>query len=270
MIGLLKRLFALHIDSDEKLAALGDPCNIYSEAESKRGRQSISAALALLLHGLIFLIVLPSTGRQLTVSPPFVLARLAPPSGGSPAAKASQPEPVQASVPQSAKPKPIPMPYLKIPRPLIRQESLAAPQIQQMEWPESEFSIGTVLGPAALGQSGRNGDRMGRQSGRGPEDGEPVFQPGLGGVSLPVLLVQTLPGYTDSAIQARIQGTVLLRAVVRRDGSVDRVQVLRGLGHGLDERAIQEIANHWKFRPGLRAGQPVDVWATIEVSFTLR
>ncbi|MEE8586851.1 MAG: TonB family protein [Acidobacteriota bacterium] len=58
--------------------------------------------------------------------------------------------------------------------------------------------------------------------------------------------------------------------MVRRDGSVDRIQVLRGLGHGLDEKAIQEISNHWKFRPGLRAGQPVDVWAVIEISFTLR
>ena len=52
--------------------------------------------------------------------------------------------------------------------------------------------------------------------------------------------------------------------------SVGGFQILRGLGFGLDEKAIEEIANHWKFRPGTLNGQPVDVWAVIEVSFTLR
>ncbi len=89
------------------------------------------------------------------------------------------------------------------------------------------------------------------------------------GVRNPVLLYQNLPSCTEGAIEAkRTSGTVLLLVVVRRDGSVDGFKVLKSMGYrGLDEVAIEEIANGWRFRPGTLGGQPVDVRATIEINF---
>ena len=89
-------------------------------------------------------------------------------------------------------------------------------------------------------------------------------------VKNPVLVRRTLPAYTDAAIEAKIQGTILLQVIFRKDGSVSGFKILKSLGYGLDERAIEEIANYWSFRPGTLKGKPVDVRATIEVTFTLR
>ena len=73
---------------------------------------------------------------------------------------------------------------------------------------------------------------------------------------------------TPKARKAKYQGTVVLYAVVDPDGLVRTVRVTRSLGLGLDEKALQAV-RQWKFRPGLRNGQPVAVAASIEVTFRL-
>ncbi len=87
---------------------------------------------------------------------------------------------------------------------------------------------------------------------------------------MPVLFRKTTPSYTAAALTAKVEGVVLLRGVVRRNGRVDTLSVVQGLGYGLEENAMREIASNWKFLPGMRNGQAVDVWATIEVTFNLR
>jgi protein TonB len=79
------------------------------------------------------------------------------------------------------------------------------------------------------------------------------------------------PAYTSDAMRAKVQGTVLLQCVVRPDGSVSDIQVLRSLDSifGLDQEAIK-AARQWRFRPGMRLGEPVPVLVTIELTFTLR
>jgi TonB family protein len=89
------------------------------------------------------------------------------------------------------------------------------------------------------------------------------------GVKAPIALRQPLPAYTEEARQARIEGFVLIQAIIRKDGTADTFKVLRGLGYGLDESAIQTIAFKWRFKPGTLNGTPVDVYANIEVSFRL-
>lgn len=61
----------------------------------------------------------------------------------------------------------------------------------------------------------------------------------------------------------------MLEAIIRKDGTVSVVRVVRGLGRGLDESAIETVASKWRFRPGTDNGEPADVPATIEVSFRL-
>ncbi len=88
-----------------------------------------------------------------------------------------------------------------------------------------------------------------------------------GVVTNPVPLVQTTPSFTQAALDAKVQGVIHLQATVRKDGRVDDFKVIRGLGYGLDEQAIQEISTNWRFRPGMLNGKPVDVTVTIEVQF---
>lgn len=115
------------------------------------------------------------------------------------------------------------------------------------------------------------GSGSGPSSGTGPAagDGTGVYTLGSG-VTNPIPITQTIPSYTDEAIKAKVQGVVLLQAIIRKNGRVTDFKVLRGLGYGLEEKAIEEIATSWKFRPGTLNGRAVDVLATIEVQFNLR
>jgi TonB family protein len=74
--------------------------------------------------------------------------------------------------------------------------------------------------------------------------------------------------YTKAARQAKLQGTVVLYIEVDPTGQVLNPKVIRGLGLGLDEKAIEAVVQ-WKFRPGLEDGKPVTVTANVECNFRL-
>ena len=76
------------------------------------------------------------------------------------------------------------------------------------------------------------------------------------------------PDYSEQARKAKQEGTVVLNLVVQRDGSVRIVYVVQSLGLGLDEMAIEAVQK-WRFRPGMKSGEPVDVAAISEVAFRL-
>jgi TonB family protein len=88
-------------------------------------------------------------------------------------------------------------------------------------------------------------------------------------VSPPTVLSRVNPEYSDEARAARLQGTVVLEVVVHKDGTVDVVRVVRSLGLGLDEQAVKAV-KQWRFKPGTRDGQPVDVYLNMEVNFNLQ
>jgi len=77
------------------------------------------------------------------------------------------------------------------------------------------------------------------------------------------------PAYTDDARRRSIEGNVVLEIVVRRDGSVGNLRVLRSLGAGLDEKALDAV-RQWRFGPARRQGAPVDVVVEVSVEFSLR
>jgi protein TonB len=128
--------------------------------------------------------------------------------------------------------------------------------------------------------SGSNGGMgSGSRGGIGPGDGV-GFGPGAdgayggdiyrqgNGVSQPVALVKVEPEYSEEARKARYSGIVVLSAIVDKDGLPRDIRVIRSLGMGLDEKAIEALQK-WRFRPGTKAGQAVNVRAQIEVSFRL-
>jgi TonB family protein len=94
-----------------------------------------------------------------------------------------------------------------------------------------------------------------------------VFRIG-GGVSAPVPIFRPEPEYSDEARRAKWQGAVLLQVTVDDNGVPQNIQVARSLGMGLDQKAIEAVQK-WRFKPGLKDGQPVSVAAVIEVNFRL-
>ena len=76
------------------------------------------------------------------------------------------------------------------------------------------------------------------------------------------------PPNSSNPFASTVSGTVVIQLVVDPSGKGRDIRVIRSLGLGLDEKAIEAV-NKWKFRPGLRNGQPVAVMATIEVNFRL-
>ena len=94
-----------------------------------------------------------------------------------------------------------------------------------------------------------------------------VYRAG-GGVSPPALIHKVDPEYTEAARAAHYVGTVILYDEVGPDGTATNIRVVRSLGLGLDEKAIEAV-KQWKFKPGQKDGYPVTVMATIEVNFRL-
>jgi len=86
-------------------------------------------------------------------------------------------------------------------------------------------------------------------------------------VAGPVPVEKADPKYPPELIKGHVRGEVVLYAIIRKDGSVDSIQVVRGLDPQLDRNAIDALAL-WKFRPGTRAGVPVDLEAVIHIPFT--
>jgi TonB family protein len=96
-----------------------------------------------------------------------------------------------------------------------------------------------------------------------------VLHMGKDGVSSPELLSKKDPTYTEVARKGKIQGIVILCVVVLHDGAIGNLELLQPIGLGLDESAVEAV-KMWRFRPGMKDGNPVDVRATVEVKFELR
>jgi TonB family protein len=91
------------------------------------------------------------------------------------------------------------------------------------------------------------------------------------GVSPPTARKQVQPSYTRDAMNARIEGQVVVQAVVGPDGRVSNVRIIKSLDrtYGLDEEAVKAVKK-WEFNPGKRSDEPVPVQVTIVLTFTLK
>jgi TonB family protein len=96
---------------------------------------------------------------------------------------------------------------------------------------------------------------------------ENVFKIG-GAVTQPYILFKVEPEYSEEARKAKWQGTVKLSVVVDEFGQAQDIKVVRALGLGLDQEAVEAVSR-WVFKPGTMNGTPVAVFATIEVTFHL-
>ncbi len=76
------------------------------------------------------------------------------------------------------------------------------------------------------------------------------------------------PEYTPEALEAKLVGSVILSLVVDAEGNPTEIKLIKGLGKGLDEKAV-ECLQKWRFQPGMRNGEPAAVKATVEINFRL-
>lgn len=149
-------------------------------------------------------------------------------------------------------------------------------QVQLAQWGDPAAQVG----PASNGRGRRggigDGDGQGIGGHRGSAYGDQDGKPGIfgrayslgAGVTPPLLLYKVEPDYSEEARKARYQGSTGLRIIVDENGAVRHIEVTRPLGLGLDEKAVEAV-RRWRFRPGLRDGKPVPVWAAVEVYFRL-
>jgi TonB family protein len=197
------------------------------------------------------------------------------------------PDPVLTTAkPQVEPPKPTPA---VTPQPVVQKAPEPQP-VQTLVAPVAEAAAdqrdhaGVIEKPAPPAESQGQGIGGGAGSGAGTGNGQGIgagigdgsgggtgggpFRAGSG-IEAPRLLREVKAEYTDEARRKNIRGEVVLEIVVRSDGSVGDVRVIRGLGGGLESRAIAAV-KQWKFAPATRRGQPVDVWVEVAVEFTVR
>jgi protein TonB len=112
---------------------------------------------------------------------------------------------------------------------------------------------------------------VGVEGGWGREGGEPVgskrgiLVPG-GDVHAPVLVRRVEPVYPETARKARLEGVVILEAIITADGEIEAVHVVKSAGALLDASAEQAVAR-WRYRPATLNGRAVRVLLTVTISF---
>jgi protein TonB len=141
---------------------------------------------------------------------------------------------------------PIPDPTPDEPEPIRLEEEIE----EQIELPTDDIVFGIPEGPPPSEPSG------------------PIH---VGGdMNPPVKINAPQPQYTEIARKARIQGVVIVQAIIDKEGNVTSVKLLKGLPMGLDTAALEAI-KRWKFEPATLAdGRPVAVYYTLTVNFQLQ
>jgi periplasmic protein TonB len=272
------------------------------EQQQKRIAPAAAASLATHIAFGIFIVLMikfaPTPVYQAAVLPDrpnehiVWLSEPGPGGGGGGGGNKMKEPPRQAELPGKDK---VTVPVEKPPKLEVKQEvkNDPPPQIAQLNIPAKMTAAALDSLPGAIeappgpptisqGSGSGGGAGTGTGSGIGPGRGSGLgdgygggtgggaYRPG-NGVTLPRVLHEERPQYTSDAMRAKVQGTVLLECVVRPDGTVGEVQLVRSLDptFGLDQQAIT-AAKKWRFAPGTRMGEPVPVLVTIELTFTLR
>ncbi|MCC7124076.1 MAG: energy transducer TonB [Acidobacteria bacterium] len=185
------------------------------------------------------------------------------------------PPPVETPPPPKPEPPPPPLDAKTLPpvmAPVVTRPADNADREGVVTAPEQPVPS---AGPGAGGGAGTGrgtglgeGDGSGIGDGSGGGTGGGPYRPGSG-VEPPRLLREVRAEYTDVARRSNLQGEVVMEIVIRRDGTVGDIRIMKGLGLGLNDQAIAAV-RQWRFAPGRLKGSPVDVVVEVAVEFRLR
>jgi protein TonB len=160
-------------------------------------------------------------------------------------------------------------PKLAVPETVMVAPNIPLPQGGQMGDPMSHLALlsNGRGGPGGIGTGCCDG--IGPSAGPGVGAGPPgIFPAGKQGVTVPQVIFDPEPSFSDEARKSKAQGIVLLLVVVGKDGHTYDIRVGQGLGMGLDERAVEAV-NRWRFRPATLNGEPVATQIAVQVDFRL-
>jgi protein TonB len=276
--GLEQRLIARLAQGAETRPA------VFRFAQSSRTqRSSGSLWFAVTVHGFALMLLLAVASRHVSIAAPAKVALttvLTPPippanqsvggGGGhrdiAPVTQGHLPRFTQEQIVPPKAP-PLDAPRLTIEPTVVMQKDLkmADNTLPNLGMPNSSmkgFSLGTGDG-TGLG-SGSGG---GIGTGSGGNTGGGVYSVG-GGVSQPKVLISADPEFSEEARKAKFSGNVLVYFIVDENGTPTHVRVVRGVGMGLDEKAVDAV-RQYKFKPGMKDGKAVKVEMAIEVNFQI-
>lgn len=213
-------------------------------AEAEGDTRSIKVAWigALIFHFILFITVFPSMGGQDFVpdkQDTVVIKRYKPPTP-------PKEQPKKKIIKKSASRVPIPDPTPDEPEPIVAEE---VEFIEDTDMPvDTDFFVGM------------------------PSGGPPIIDQGpmrVGGdIQSPEKIYNVDPVYPELARRARMEGFVILTAIIDKQGDVKEVEITRGLGLGLDVAALEAV-RQWKYTPTFYNGRPVEVILTVTVVFQL-
>lgn len=264
--------------------------------DENKGKAGISSVL---LHtGAIALILFVGTNKHVQLKAKEVVSLIAPTDlapyvpapkkpqmmqGGGGGGDRSQLQASKGKLPKiSNKQFTPPMAVVNNPQPKLVMEPTIIAQadapIPNVNAPNFGNPLG-IAGPLSNGTGSGGGIGSGKGGGVGSGTGAGVgpgsgggFGGGVykigGGVSSPVPIFKPEPEYSEEARKAKFQGSVMLSIVILADGSTSNIKVIRPLGLGLDEKAIEAVMK-WRFRPSMKDGRAVAVNANVEVNFRL-
>jgi protein TonB len=214
-------------------------------SEVGEDRQSMKVAWigALILHFALFIIVFPefeTTVAEVETKEAVVIKRYKPP-------EPPKEQPKKKVTRRRTSRVPIPDPTPDEPEPITAEEADFVET--EMAQTTTEFVVGMPTGgPPVVVEEGPM--RVG------------------GEIQEPTLISRVNPVYPELARRARLEGPVILQAIIDRQGVVKEVEVLRGLGLGLDEAAVEAVSQ-WQYTPTFYNGRPVEVILTVTVIFEL-
>ena len=161
-------------------------------------------------------------------------------------------------------------PKLAVEETVLVAPDVPLPQGGQVGDPLSQFSRALSNGsggPGGIGPGccGGVGPSTGSGFGPGPAG---IYPAGKMDVTVPQVLFNPEPSFSDEARKAKAQGLVVLLLVVGKDGLPHDIRVGQSLGMGLDEKAIEAV-HRWRFRPATLNGQPVATQIAVQVDFRL-
>ena len=232
--------------------------SLHREEGSPRG---LSLPVAVALHGIVLAGVV---GASLWIEdePPepslpvtfYKTISSAPPAGGGEG-------PTRPRVPREKiriRAAPTRLTEIHAPSTVTAPEEELLPAVEKTGEIDGKPGTGPGVGTDPDGRPGGSGD--------GPRrDRDEIFPPG-GDVRSPELVRKVEPDYPEAARKARIEGVVILEAVITAQGGVEDVRVVHSAGLLLDSAAAEAV-RRWRYRPGTLNGRAVRVLLTVNVTF---
>ena len=249
-------------------------------------RDPKSTAVAVIIHGVIIGIIAILIAAKVPIAAPvkqaFISLTTPPPppvapkdtkiggGGGqhdlAPVSKGRLPKLAQEQIVPPKAPPTIP-PKLSVEPTVVVQKdlNLANNTMPNLGMPNSNLNGVSLGNGSGTGIGSGNGSGIG--PGSGGNIGGGVYQVG-GSVRPPIAIYTPDPEFSEEARKAKFSGNVVVSLIVDADGHPKNVHVLRGVGMGLDEKAVQAV-QQYKFKPALQNGKPVAVYLNVEVNFQI-